>query len=38
METTIRFALLFCVGIKYSLFIWNELSDHYHPLEMEVMK
>ena len=33
METTIRFVLLFSVGIKYSLFIWNELSDHYHPLK-----
>jgi hypothetical protein len=33
METTFRFALLFCVGAWYSLFIPIELSDHYHPLK-----
>jgi hypothetical protein len=38
MDGTIRFALLSCVGIKYSFFKWNEILSHPHAMKWRVLK
>jgi hypothetical protein len=37
MDGTIQFALLFCVGIKYSFFKWNEILSRPHAMKWRVL-
>jgi hypothetical protein len=37
MDGTIRFVLLFCVGIKFSFLIWNEILSHPHAMKRRVL-